>query len=847
VAQRSSALGWPALTRAELLQLAGIALQVAILVYLLFAFRIENAAFYNRVAPIAAIGFVVHHLLPMRYRLTFFAGLSLLTIFVVFGLVQSAWLVALGLGLIAIAHLPVKLIWRVLLLTGVGGVFAVARLGHGGLPISSAIWPVLGSMFMFRLIVYVYDLQHQKDKPSISRTLAYFFCLPNVSFLLFPVIDYATFKRTYYDRDAFDIYKQGVHWMVRGLTHLMLYRMIYSYGTILPTDVQTGADFVRYALANFGLYLRVSGQFHLIVGMLHLFGFRLPETHKFFYAASSFTEFWRRINIYWKDFMTKVFYMPSYFKLKKHGDAFALVVSTLLVFAATWFFHSYQWFWLLGTWLLSWTDTLFWGVLAVLLCLNALRENNQGRKRTTKSTQWSSRERLSYVLNTVLTFSVICLLWALWTAPTVQDFGKLITGPRWRAQDVALVIGVLAAVAIGAWIAQRREQRMAQAPKTSGLQSTLPGFAVLGLVWLLGEPYVRQFYSSDLNAFFRSTRIVELNTLERAQLQRGYYERIVHVNRFNGQLWDIYSRQPKEWLRLDQTDAQEQVNDPRLFRLKPNHKTILNGITITTNRWGMRDRDYEQSKHSNTTRIGVLGASYAMGIGVPDQQLFESFLEERLAADTTGHGTRRVEILNFSVSAYLLQHQLAQMESGDLRKLGIDVVLIIGHLTDGSRGANYLWRLISSGQDMRDDSVRALMQAAGWNAPASEAEARRTMRNYEGELSRVTFARMGELCRRNGWRCVYAYTPMPFERFKETELMSYAAAGGLETVDLADVYDRSDERKLVITEWDYHPNVKGHHVIADRLYKELLKKPGLLTHQATPIVRDGDIPEENRR
>jgi D-alanyl-lipoteichoic acid acyltransferase DltB (MBOAT superfamily) len=734
----------------------------------------------------------------------------------------------------------------VFLLVGVGGAFAVARLGHGGLPVSSAVWPVLGSMFMFRLIVYMYDVRHQKDKPSLARTLAYFFCLPNVSFLLFPVLDFATFKRTYYDRDAFEIYKQGVHWMVRGLTHLMLYRMIYTYGTILPTDVQTGADFVRYSLANFGLYLRVSGQFHLIVGMLHLFGFRLPETHKFFYAASSFTEFWRRINIYWKDFMTKVFYMPSYFKLKKHGAAFALVVSTLLVFAATWFFHSYQWFWLLGTWLISWTDTLFWGILAVLLCVNALRETNQGRKRTTKSTQWSGRERFRHVINTVFTFTVICLLWTLWSSPTVGDFARLLTAPHWRLLDVALVMGVLGVVAIGAWITQRREHVVAQGKEATSMRTILPAFAALGLVWLLGEPYLRQFYSSDLNAFFRSTRIVELNTLERAQLQRGYYERIVHVNRFNGQLWDIYSRQPKDWLRLDQTDALEKVNDARLFRLKPNHKTILNGITITTNRWGMRDRDYDQAKGPNTTRIAVIGASYVMGIGVPDQQLFEAFLEEQLAADTTGHGTRKIEILNFAVSAYLLQHELAQMESGELQTLGIDVVLITGHLTDASRGANYLFRLLSSGQDVPYDTVKALMNAAGWNAPPTEAEARRTMRNYEAELSRVTFARMGELCRQNGWRCVYAYTPMPFEHTNQSLLLSYASAGGLETLDLGDVYDRYDERKLVITEWDYHPNIKGHHIIADRLQKELVKKSGVLTHQARPVVSDGQT-QHNRR
>jgi hypothetical protein len=186
------------------------------------------------------------------------------------------------------------------------------------------------------------------------------------------------------------------------------------------------------------------------------------------------------------------------------------------------------------------------------------------------------------------------------------------------------------------------------------------------------------------------------------------------------------------------------------------------------------------------------------------------------------------------------------MESGELQTLGIDVVLITGHLTDASRGANYLFRLLSSGQDVPYDTVKALMNAAGWNAPPTEAEARRTMRNYEAELSRVTFARMGELCRQNGWRCVYAYTPMPFEHTNQSLLLSYASAGGLETLDLGDVYDRYDERKLVITEWDYHPNIKGHHIIADRLQKELVKKSGVLTHQARPVVSDGQT-QHNRR
>ena len=35
---------------------------------------------------------------------------------------------------------------------------------------------------------------------------------------------------------------------------------------------------------------------------------------------SSFTDFWRRINIYWKDFMMKVFYYPAFFRLRRLGD-----------------------------------------------------------------------------------------------------------------------------------------------------------------------------------------------------------------------------------------------------------------------------------------------------------------------------------------------------------------------------------------------------------------------------------------------------------------------------------------------------------------------------------------------
>ena len=223
---------------------------------------------------------------------------------------------------------------------------------------------------MFRLIIYMYDLKHEKQPASVTTRLSYFFLLPNVVFPFFPVVDYGAFRRTYYNQDANSIYQTGVWWMFRGVTHLILYRLVYYYLTIGPGEVETAGQLFRFLISNYMLYLKVSGSFHLIVGTLHLFGFNLPATNHLYFLASSFTDYWRRINIYWKDFMMKVFYYPTYFRVKKIGNTQALILATVAVFVATTVLHSYQWFWLRGDWSLTALDGLLWSILAILVIAN---------------------------------------------------------------------------------------------------------------------------------------------------------------------------------------------------------------------------------------------------------------------------------------------------------------------------------------------------------------------------------------------------------------------------------------------------------------------------------------------
>ena len=348
-----------------------------------------------RLMALAFAGFVIHHLLPVRFRLPFFAMLSLVAVITGVGhfgpniwrswligkmtttgflyhLLPGSTLIGIGLGLIGLCHLPIRFAARVGLVAVAGAGLAFLR-GHSQwFPDVSEMWVILGSMFMFRLMIYLYDLKHRTAPFSLAHAVSYFFLLPNVCFPLFPVVDYKTFCSTYYNEDWPPIYQTGLKWIFRGVIQLLLYRIIYQFAPLDVYKLTSALDVAGCMLGMYLLYLRISGTFHLIVGLLHMFGFNLPETHHLYLLASSFTDFWRRINIYWKDFVMKLFFYPMHFKLRRMGTVWALSLATLGTFLATWLLHSWQWFWIRGMPLFNWKDFSFWMILAVLVLVTAI-------------------------------------------------------------------------------------------------------------------------------------------------------------------------------------------------------------------------------------------------------------------------------------------------------------------------------------------------------------------------------------------------------------------------------------------------------------------------------------------
>jgi hypothetical protein len=536
-----------------------VAIQLMMVLLLLRVFQIEPASGLSRILPLIMLGFLVHAALPVEWRASAFVILSWTAILLVTGIIPGATIIILGLVLFGICHLPVAHSTRVLLLLIVAAILAAFRVGRIELPasissthpgLSRIILPVLGSMFMFRLIIYMYDLRHEERalakggpaaKAVIPATwadrLAYFFILPNVCFLLFPIVDYRSQRRTYYARRADLIYQRGVWLMFLGVTYLLLYRAVYHFLVPSPEEVQGLGGIVRFMTASYLVYLRVVGQFHLVIGVLCLFGFDLPPVHRFYLLATSFTDFWRRARIEWKDFMVKIFYYPALVPLqRKLGGTPALVIATIFVFTATWMLHSYQWFWLRGDWRQLQSDAVFWVIIGSCVLVNSVLEARPG-KQIRKDQSLTFTRYLVPGAKAVGMFVFMSVLWSYWSSPSFKIWLAYLSAAKNSGPFayVGLVVGFLGAVLVAAFamsLVRKYEQHGQPSRKTKPAAAN-PGFVhwrpvtvMVAAAFLLVSNVTFAKASSDTGAsrFVRAVSTNALNAVDQERQDRGYYE-----------------------------------------------------------------------------------------------------------------------------------------------------------------------------------------------------------------------------------------------------------------------------------------------------------------------------------
>ena len=271
-------------------------------------------------------------------------------------------------------------------------------------------------------------------------------------------------------------------------------------------------------------------------------------------------------------------------------------------------------------------------------------------------------------------------------------------------------------------------------------------------------------------ALISDLTVNRLSDREAALLQRGYYEDLIGVNRFNSQLWEIYSKRPSDWLAITRYGGRPANERQPYCRTCPfNDDLTFNGTKLSTNRWGMRDRDYEQTPCANTYRIALTGPSFVMGSGVADDEGFEWLLEDRLNRENTGSPYTRYEILNFAVPGYSAIQDLMVLEQKALA-FQPNALFFMAHQREEEAVVLYLADRLSVGADLPYPDLIELARRAGVEPGATKVETERLLQPLGTEILSWTYRRIVEVSRAHGILPVWIFMPTLEDPLQEEEI-----------------------------------------------------------------------------
>jgi hypothetical protein len=253
---------------------------------------------------------------------------------------------------------------------------------------------------------------------------------------------------------------------------------------------------------------------------------------------------------------------------------------------------------------------------------------------------------------------------------------------------------------------------------------------------------------------------------------------------------------------------------------------MFKGARFTTNRWCMRDREYQTKKPSGVYRIGIIGGSDGMGPGVEGHQTFEQLAEDRLNQEPPG-SDGRYEVLNFSVGGYFPIHRLAAVVDGELLDFDLDVLIYLVHENEKDSTVRRMKKIAEEGVEIPYPFLEEALERAGYEAGVSLPS--------EGALEDQTYAVLERIyqeivdaARARGAEPVWLFLPtvaMIGNAFDTSELAMLARKAGFAVLELDGVYQGHEVVDLRLAPWDLHPNALGHQLIANRLYRELAGRP----------------------
>ncbi|WP_406698723.1 GDSL-type esterase/lipase family protein [Singulisphaera sp. Ch08] len=329
----------------------------------------------------------------------------------------------------------------------------------------------------------------------------------------------------------------------------------------------------------------------------------------------------------------------------------------------------------------------------------------------------------------------------------------------------------------------------------------------------------------------------QLSQADYEKMERGYYEQILDAGRKLGASDAVEpesarrGRSQTKAVPFEGGPLAQGVDDLREFVLKPNLSVDHAGARWTTNALGMRDRPYESTKPPNTFRIAFVGDSIGAGWGVGDGQAFESVLERQLDERSKAAGGPSVEILNFAIPG----HGPGQRWE-HFRRVGWatepDLVLFESTQADSGWDERRLRGLLPRGIGWDSPMYRDVLTRIHARPGGTTESYKHVLRPYREEFAAGVFRTAAADCRARGIPIALVMVPRVGKTADAAEIQRLIGlarhAGFTAIIDLSNTYDGIEPKALAVGPNDYHPNAKGHNMLAQRLDTALRQQTNLL-------------------
>lgn len=258
---------------------------------------------------------------------------------------------------------------------------------------------------------------------------------------------------------------------------------------------------------------------------------------------------------------------------------------------------------------------------------------------------------------------------------------------------------------------------------------------------------------------------------------------------------------------------------------------------VVFNSYFVRDRDFDTNKKPGVTRIGVIGDSIAMGYGIKDvKDRFSNILEKKLR-----DAKQNVEVYNLGESGADTDAEIENYNK--VKKLNLDIIIWEYFLNDAqpsgkSTGAEVLRKEGARGDIAKFISTYSyFFDYTYWRLSARYEKTLRELRSADmgSYKNREVFERHKELITsfieqlKNENKKViviifpfmYFFPNYPAKDIHVT-MGKIFRENGIEPIDLLDDLKNKNTKDLIVSKFDYHPNIGVQKLAADRLYDKIL-------------------------